>query len=107
MSDLDTTIRYTELLEIYQNLLSKAQKEMLEDYFFYNLSFSEIAENRKVSRAAVEDAIKKGNNNLDMYEKEIGSLKALQELREIRLNSKDEELNNKLLEVERILKHGI
>ena len=30
MSDLDTTIRYTGLLEIYQNLLSKAQKETIE-----------------------------------------------------------------------------
>lgn len=107
MNEIESTLRYSELLSLYQNLLSKAQKEMLEDYYLCNLSFSEIAENRKISRAAVEDAIKKGKMKLDNYENEIGSLKAIKELRNIYDKTNDKELREHLKEVERILKHGI
>ena len=65
MANIDETIRYVDLLSLYGNLLSKTQKEVLEDYFSYNLSISEIAENRRISRAAVEDAIKKGKRKLE------------------------------------------
>ena len=68
MSNFDETIRYVDLLSLYSNLLSETQKEVLEDYYSYNLSISEIAENRNISRAAVEDAIKKGKTKLEDYE---------------------------------------
>ena len=107
MDSLETTIRYSELLNLYQNLLSKVQKEILDDYFSYNLSISEIAENRKISRSAVEDAIKKGKKKLDELENEIGSLKVLNILHEIKADTNDEKTISKLEEAERIMKHGI
>ncbi len=107
MSEIDAVLRYSELLTIYQNLLSKTQREILEDYYFYNLSFSEIAENRDISRSAVEDAVKKGKKNLDKYENEIGSLKVLNSLREIKTITNDENVLNKINEIERTIKHGI
>ena len=107
MNDIETVLRYNELLSLYQNLLSKTQKEILEDYFFYNLSFSEIAENRKISRSAVEDAIKKGKKNLDEYEEQLCSLKILHLIHDIKAESNDSKIQEKLDEVERIMKHGI
>ena len=107
MSNLDEVLRYSDLLNIYQNLLTNTQKEILEDYFFYNLSLSEIAENRKITRSAVEDAIKKGKKKLDNLENEIGSLKILSLVSEMKNSTKDPNELFKLEEIERIIKHGI
>ena len=107
MPKLDETIRYSELLKINQSLLSETQRDVLEDYYSYNLSISEIAENRNISRAAVEDAIKKGKRKLNEYESKLGSLKAIELIHDIQSKNKDKEIASDLEEVERIMKHGI
>ena len=56
------------LLDAYEPLLSEAQKEILNLYFRFNLSLSEIAEERGTSRTAIFDAIKKGVAKLSHYE---------------------------------------
>ena len=40
-----------------------------------DLSITEISENRKISRAAVEDALRKGIKKLDYYEGRLNILK--------------------------------
>ena len=107
MSDIEAVLRYSELLSLYRNLLSKTQKEILEDYYLCNLSFSEIAENRNISRSAVEDAIKKGKKKLDLLENELCSLKILQKVRELKQKTDDESIKKELQEIERTLTHGI
>ena len=107
MANFDETIRYVDLLSLYGNLLSKTQKEILEDYYSYNLSISEIAENRKISRAAVEDAIKKGKRKLEDTENKLRSLKVLATIREAISNTDDPQLISQLQEMERMMKHGI
>lgn len=107
MADLDTVLRYSELLCLYQNLLSETQREILDDYFSYNLSISEIAENRHISRSAVEDAIKKGKSKLDEFEKKIGSLKVLEIIQQVKSDTTDAKIISQLEEMERIMKHGI
>ena len=101
---LDSFLKYAELLSIYQNLLSDTQREILGDYFFYNLSFSEIAENRNITRSAVEDAVKKGKKKLDDYEEKLCSLKVLQEIRNLKANTSDEKTKAKLDKIERMMK---
>ena len=90
MEKIEKTIRYTKLFNLYGSLLSDAQKEILSDYFFADLSISEISENRDISRAAVEDALSKGTKKLDYYEENLKSL------------AKQEKLRAKLEELERI-----
>ena len=107
MAEFDAILKYSELLDLYQNLLSETQREVLEDYYCYNLSLSEIAENRHITRSAVEDAIKKGKKKLDEYEIKLSSLKALQLVRKIKADNNDPKLLAELDEVERIMKHGI
>ena len=107
MSDLQDVLRYSELLNIYQGLLSKTQKEILEDYFLANLSFSEIAENRKISRSAVEDAVRKGKKNLDDYEEQLCSLRILHNIRKLKSKTDDKEVLKILDEIEREITHGI
>lgn len=106
-NSLETTLKYSDLLLLYQNLLSDTQKEILDDYFSYNLSISEIAENRNISRSAVEDAIKKGKKKLDQIEKEIGNLQVLNIIYQMKSDATDEKVIASLEEIERIMKHGI
>jgi len=68
MELLEKRLYYIELLRLYGELLSDTQKDILEDYLECDLSLSEIADNRGISRAAVDDAIKKGMKKLDVYE---------------------------------------
>lgn len=107
MANFEVAYKYGELLDIYGSLLSQTQKDILEDYYSFNLSISEIADNRHVSRSAVEDAIKKGKKKLDSLEKQIGNLKVLEKLIEIKNKSIDEETISSLEEIERMIKHGI
>ena len=68
MELLEKRLYYIELLRLYGELLSDTQKDILEDYLECDLSLSEIADNRGISRAAVDDALKKGMKKLDVYE---------------------------------------
>ena len=74
MEKLEKRLYYIELLHIYGELLSTTQKDILYDYLDVDLSISEIAENREISRAAVEDAIKKGMAKLDSFENAVHSV---------------------------------
>ena len=71
MELLEKRVYYIELLHLYGELLSPTQKEILEDYLDCDLSLSEIANNRSISRAAVDDAIKKGMKKLDAFEEAL------------------------------------
>ena len=71
MEKIEKTLKYTKLFNLYGGLLSSAQQEVLRDYFFVDLSISEISENRGISRAAVEDALSKGMSRLDSIEESL------------------------------------
>lgn len=82
MEDIEKTLYINELLSIYQELLSSTQQEILFDYFSNDFSISEIASNRNVSRAAVEDAIKKGIKKLEFYEEKLNICSKEKEIKE-------------------------
>ncbi len=71
MNELSKREEVASLYEIYKSLLSDSQKEVIEDYYIYDLSLAEIASNRSSSRAAVEDALKKGEKKLRQYEEKL------------------------------------
>lgn len=75
MEQVEKRIYYISMLHLYGELLSISQKEVLTDYLEYDLSISEIAEEKNVSRAAIEDAIKKGKKKLDQFEEKLGLLR--------------------------------
>lgn len=67
---MEKKVEVSILLEIYGKLLTKKQLEILTDYYNNDLSLSEIAENNHITRQAVNDIIKKGENKLfDLEEK--------------------------------------
>ena len=72
MSELSKTLQINRLLDIYGRLLTKQQFEIMSDYYYCDLSLSEISELRNISRTAVSDAIKTATKKLDKFEKNVG-----------------------------------
>ena len=106
MDKIKKTVRYNSLLQIYGSLLSKTQFAFADAYFSYDLSLSEIAEAHNVTRAAVEDAIKKALKKLDEYEMNLQVLKNNEEIIALVQKAKDLEGTEKikvLEEIERII----
>ena len=65
---MEKDLRYVELFEIYQGLLTDRQRELFKSHYYYDLSLSEIAEPDGNTRQNVYMAIKKVKNKLDEYE---------------------------------------
>lgn len=59
------------LYDFYGELLKDNQKEVFENYVLDNLSLSEIAEERGISRQAVHDMIKRADKALNDYENKL------------------------------------
>ena len=71
------------LLDQYGVLLTKHQLEVLEEYYFEDLSMNEIADNYGVSKAAISDLLHRSIKILENYEKKLCLLKNNSELKTI------------------------
>ena len=94
MEKISKTIRYNKLFSAYKSLLSSTQQEILEAYFCFDLSISEIASERGVSRAAIEDALQKGCSKLEEYEGSLKLAETKEEILKITAKLKKSGLNN-------------
>ena len=72
---MEKQVKISVLLQIYGKLLTEKQYNLLDDYYNNDLSLSEIAENEGITRQAVRDNLKKGENNLFEYEEKLGIMK--------------------------------
>ena len=61
---MDKFIYLNELYDFYKKMFTDKQREYFEEYYFNNLSLSEIAENHNVSRNAVHNELKLIENRL-------------------------------------------
>ena len=83
MSDLDNREKAIELYDCYGMLLTKTQQEFFSSYYLFDLSLSEIAEEKKISRSAVNDALSKALKKLNEYESKLHLLEKNKSIREI------------------------
>ena len=100
MDAVSKTVLINRLLDLYGRLLTKSQYEIMDDYFNCNLSLSEISNERKISRTAVQDTIKTATKKLEDYEKKLGLCGVFDSLR----NDKNSSL---LDEIEEGIRNGI
>ena len=68
---MDKTIYYNELYDLYHGLLTEKECECFVDYFAEDLSLSEIAENKNVSKNAIHKTLKTVVEKLDYYEEQL------------------------------------
>ena len=68
---MEKKVEVSILSDLYGKLLTDKQFEFIDDYYNNDLSLSEIAENNNITRQAVRDIIKKGENKLYELEENI------------------------------------
>ena len=74
-------VYYGELYSIYGFLLTEKQKEIFGLYYEENLSISEIAEYKKVSRSYIGKIISETKKKLNYYESNLKHYELLKALK--------------------------
>ncbi len=96
---MEDIVYYNELYDLYGSLLTEKQREYFEDYYFSNLSFSEMAENYDVSRNATFKQVHIVVEKLEEYEEKLKLYQKKKELSEIASKVKDSQLKEEILNI--------
>lgn len=96
---MDEMTYLTILFDYYGDLFNDKQKSYFIDYYFNNLSLSEISENLNISRNAIHKQLKMMEKKLYEYEKVLGLYQKSQKLQTIIDKIKDNELKQQLLDL--------
>lgn len=91
---------YNELFDIYGDLLTDNERDNFLEYYQEDLSLSEIAENKNISRSAVSKTINTVTDKLNYYESKLHIYEKKSKLMEITkindLNKIKDEINKML-----------
>lgn len=78
MKDLSIAL----LLDVYGDLLTERQQRIARDYFYDDLSLSEISENEGISRQGAHEIIKRTEQLLLLYENKLNYSKTVYDLKD-------------------------
>ena len=92
-------VYYTMLYDIYGSLLTEKQRDYFEEYYFKNLSLSELASKYNISRNAIHKQLKETIKRLENYEDNLRLAKKNEMLENIIETISDGEIKRKLQEV--------
>ena len=95
---IEKTQRINNLLDLYKDLLTNKQQEVMDMYFLYDLSLSEIAEDTNTTRAAVFDLIKRTTKTLENYEIKLHLLEKREKILDI-IKDLDENIKNQIEDI--------
>ncbi len=101
---MDKNIEMTMLYDIYGKLLTTKQQQIFEEYYLYNLSLREIAQNREISYQGVRDSIKSSENMLKNFEDKIHMYDLLERVDKAYNLCDTKDLNEKRDEIKKLLK---
>lgn len=73
-------LRISYLLDFYGEMLTVPQREAVDAYYNQDMSLSEIAADRDISRQGVRDAIKRAEQQLCDMEDRLGLAKRFEEV---------------------------
>lgn len=68
---MDKSVKISMLLEIYKNILTDRQVDIVEWYYNQNLSLSEIADELNITRQAVRKSLIEAEKNLFSLEEKL------------------------------------
>ena len=71
------------LLDFYGQLLPARAREVLESYYYEDLTLAEIASLLKISRQGVHDRLQQGLASLQKYEDKLGLVSHYGQLKEL------------------------
>ena len=79
---IDNNLRVIKLIDCYGKLLTDKQYEIMTNYYFDNLSLSEIGDNYCISRQAVSDCLNKSIKILENFEDKLQIISLHEEITE-------------------------
>lgn len=68
---MEEKLKQAYLYDFYGELLNDHQRKVYEDFYFNDLTLSEIAEEEGISRQGVHDLVKRSARALEEYEKKL------------------------------------
>lgn len=74
---MDNKFSFISLWDVYQGLLTDTRREITDMYFNLDLTVSEIAAEKGISRQAVSDCLKGCKEQLEGYERKLHILERL------------------------------
>lgn len=89
------TIYLSILYDYYGQLLTDKQNEYFKDYYFDNLTLSEISENNDISRNAVHKTIKEAEEKLLFYEEKLNLFDKSKKIKKI-INNFDDDVKTEI-----------
>lgn len=73
-------LKYLPLFDAYGELLTGHQREVCELYYMCDLSLTEIAEQKSISKQSVSDTLAKSRQALDEYEQKLRVVQTAQNM---------------------------
>ena len=68
---METKLEQAYLYDFYGELLNAHQRKVYEDFYFNDLSLSEIAKEEAISRQGVHDLVRRSLKSLEGYEQKL------------------------------------
>ena len=93
---MENVIYYNELYDLYGDLSTDKQKQYFQDYYFDNLSYSEMAEKYEVSRNAVFKQLHNVIDKLEEYESKLEIYEKKKKVRNLLDKIKEPEIKKEL-----------
>ena len=88
----------TSLYDIYNSLLTEKQKTYFEEYYFNNLTLSELSENYGISRNGIYKQIKEAEEKLKNFEEKLKILEKNKKIKEL-IKNIDDKIINKISDI--------
>ncbi|MBO6108361.1 MAG: hypothetical protein J6P16_03040 [Eubacterium sp.] len=73
-------VELTDLYDIYGPMLKESYRDIIEQYLIDNLSLSEIAHDKDITRQGVYDIIRRSSKRLRECEEKLGMLSFMREV---------------------------
>lgn len=91
------SIYLTILFDYYEELLKEEDRKCFKDYYFDNLSLSEISENNDISRNAIHKRLKKVEKELYLYESKLKLYEKEKRIMVLDIDNKTKEMIKNIL----------
>jgi len=115
-NSMEKNVRMSWLLDFYGAFLTERQKCVMDLHYNYDLSLGEIAEQLKISRQGVHDALRRGESLLEEMEERLALLQrhkdvvyflkhCINRMKKKELDSNDANIKEIIRDMERFLEN--